>query len=284
MTSSGLRDVDQRLPPAAEDSYIECGEACLRYRDEGQGPAVVFVHGWTLDLDMWEFQAAELALDYRVVRFDRRGFGFSSGLPSLAQDALDLAALCRHLKIGQIALVGMSQGARIALEVANSTLVPVSCLILDGPPQLASAEASRHAVDLPYQHYTRVARRDGMAEFRREWMLHPLARLSTKNPRAHEILAHMIERYPGHDLLGLATSTREVIGVAELHSRLPPLLFISGECDLESRRRFAKHAASELPQAEHVDIAGAGLDENPIRPINGRGSLRHAGEEHGSIE
>ncbi len=31
--------------------------ARLRYRDEGAGRAVVFVHGWTLDLDMWEPQA-----------------------------------------------------------------------------------------------------------------------------------------------------------------------------------------------------------------------------------
>jgi len=36
---------------------LEIGAARLRYCDEGQGPAMVFVHGWTLDLDVWEPQS-----------------------------------------------------------------------------------------------------------------------------------------------------------------------------------------------------------------------------------
>ena len=52
--------------------------ARLRYRDEGAGRAVVFVHGWTLDLDVWEPQPP-LAAELRVVRYDRRGFGLSTG-------------------------------------------------------------------------------------------------------------------------------------------------------------------------------------------------------------
>jgi pimeloyl-ACP methyl ester carboxylesterase len=250
--------MEQRLGRAPQDLYIEFDGARLRYRDEGAGPAVLFLHGWTLDLDMWEFQADALTPDFRVVRLDRRGFGLSSGLPSLAQDVLDAAALCRHLKIGRIALVGMSQGARVALELASAALIAVSCLVLDGPPRLALASASGTSTDLPYEHYRSVARRDGMPAFRREWMLHPLARLRTRDRRAQQILSRMIERYPGRDLLGLETNNRRVTSEPERHSPLPPLLLISGEHDLDSRRCFAKQVASELPQPEHVDIAGAG--------------------------
>ena len=68
----------------AADRHLSVPGARLRYRDEGAGPAVVFVHGWTLDLDMWEPQAP-LAAQLRLVRFDRRGFGLSSGTrPSAA--------------------------------------------------------------------------------------------------------------------------------------------------------------------------------------------------------
>ena len=250
--------MDQRLNSSPQDLYLEFDGARLRYRDEGHGPALVLVHGWTLDLDMWEFQADALTPDYRVVRLDRRGFGLSSGLPSLAQDVLDVAALCRHLKINRIALVGMSQGARVALDLANAALVAVSCMVLDGPPQLALAGASGTSTDLPYEHYRSVARRDGMSAFRREWLLHPLASLRTHDRRAQQILSRMIERYPGHDLLGLETDNRRIAIAPERHSRLPPLLLISGEHDLDSRRCFAKRVASELSQPEHVDIAGAG--------------------------
>ena len=52
----------------------------------------MFVHGWTLDLDVWEPQAT-LAAELRVVRYDRRGFGLSSGRPSLSKDVSDLGTL-----------------------------------------------------------------------------------------------------------------------------------------------------------------------------------------------
>src|SRR5690242_14341866 len=91
--------------------------ARLRYRDEGQGRDMVFVHGWTLDLDVWEPQAP-LASHLRMVRYDRRGFGFSTGQPSLAADVADLRVLIERLGVNSPLLVGMSQGARVVLEFA----------------------------------------------------------------------------------------------------------------------------------------------------------------------
>jgi hypothetical protein len=60
--------MDPRLNSTPQDLYLEFDGARLRYRDEGHGPALVLVHGWTFDLDMWEFQADALTPDYRVVR------------------------------------------------------------------------------------------------------------------------------------------------------------------------------------------------------------------------
>src|SRR3954468_19020555 len=114
---------------------LEISGARLRYRDEGAGHAVVFVHGWTLDLEVWEPQAP-LAAELRVVRFDRRGFGLLSGEPSLAADVTDLAAVLQALQIESPLLVGMSQGARVVLEFAARHLHAASGLVLDGPPPL----------------------------------------------------------------------------------------------------------------------------------------------------
>src|SRR4051812_47654234 len=97
------------------DRELEFAGARLRYRDEGQGRAVVFVHGWTLDLDVWEPQAP-LPATLRMVRYDRRGFGLSNGRPSLAADVADLRLLLTRLDIVNPLLVGMSQGARVVLE------------------------------------------------------------------------------------------------------------------------------------------------------------------------
>src|SRR4051812_16741047 len=89
-------------------------EIQLHYRDQGSGPAVVLIHGWPLSLRSWEKQAAGL-LDagFRVIAYDRRGFGLSSQ-PASGYDydtlAADLRALVLHLKLDDVTLVGFSMG------------------------------------------------------------------------------------------------------------------------------------------------------------------------------
>jgi len=54
------------------------------------GSAVLLIHGWALDLEMWTPLFLGLARRYRVIAIDRRGFGLSAGAPSLERDALDV--------------------------------------------------------------------------------------------------------------------------------------------------------------------------------------------------
>lgn len=51
--------------------------ARLAYRVDGDGPAVVLVHGFGLDMRMWDPQVPALASGFSVVRYDCRGFGAS---------------------------------------------------------------------------------------------------------------------------------------------------------------------------------------------------------------
>src|SRR5437763_17179012 len=89
------------------DRYVGAEGARLRYRDEGEGPPVVLVHGWTLDLELWDPQVDALRSAFRLVRLDRRSHGQSGGVPAPGHDALDLAALCRYLGLARVALLGM---------------------------------------------------------------------------------------------------------------------------------------------------------------------------------
>lgn len=62
------------------------------YEDQGSGPAVVLISGWPFDARSWEPQVQPLlAAGYRVVAYDRRGFGRSSR-PSTGYDFGTLAA------------------------------------------------------------------------------------------------------------------------------------------------------------------------------------------------
>jgi pimeloyl-ACP methyl ester carboxylesterase len=276
--SLGITD----MPARPSDLYLETGGVRLRYRDEGRGFAVILVHGWTLDLEQWEPQAAALAGEFRVVRLDRRGFGLSSGLPSIAADGTDLLALFRHLGLDSAALVGMSQGARVVLRFAESYPRMISCFILDGPPHLATLDATGSSHDIPYEYFREVAQNQGLSVFRREWSEHALARLRTGDPEAHALLARMLARYPGRDLTDMSGHTDAIPAAQEFEPSNRPGLVINGEFDLDSRKRFARELASQLPQVECVEIPDAGHLCNLDNPSAYNDALKRFLERHAS--
>ena len=90
------------------------GDLELYYEDHGSGQPVVLIHGYPLSGASWEKQVSVL-LDagYRVITYDRRGFGKSSQ-PTVGYDydtfAEDLRKLLAHLKLRDFTLVGFSMG------------------------------------------------------------------------------------------------------------------------------------------------------------------------------
>ena len=86
----------------------------LYVNDWGRGRAVVLIHGWPLDADMWADQALFLAEHgCRVVAYDRRGFGRSSQpWDGYDYDTLsdDLATIIDTLALSDVTLVGFSMG------------------------------------------------------------------------------------------------------------------------------------------------------------------------------
>jgi len=99
-----------RIPVGTEKgSPIE-----LHYQDAGEGRPVVLIHGWPLSGASWEAQVPALVeAGYRVVAYDRRGFGQSSQ-PWDGYDydtfAADLHALLEQLDLRDVTLVGFSMG------------------------------------------------------------------------------------------------------------------------------------------------------------------------------
>ncbi|MGQ5226081.1 alpha/beta fold hydrolase [Streptomyces sp. yara] len=86
----------------------------LYYEDHGSGQPVVLIHGYPLDGHSWEKQsAALLAAGYRVITYDRRGFGQSSQ-PTTGYDydtfAADLNTVMETLDLRDAVLVGFSMG------------------------------------------------------------------------------------------------------------------------------------------------------------------------------
>src|SRR6267154_2141165 len=128
----------------------------LYYEDHGKGSPVVLIHGWPLSGASWEKQtAALLAAGYRVITYDRRGFGKSSQ-PVVGYDydtfAADLNTLLEDLDLHDAVLAGHSMGtgevtrylgrygsARVAKGVLISPIPPYLLQTPDNPDGVPQA-------------------------------------------------------------------------------------------------------------------------------------------------
>lgn len=96
-------------------AYVQAKDGTqLHVKDMGKGSPVVLIHGWPLTGDMFEYQTlALLEAGYRVITYDRRGFG-QSGHPADGYNydnfADDLASVLEKLDLQDVALVGFSMG------------------------------------------------------------------------------------------------------------------------------------------------------------------------------
>jgi non-heme chloroperoxidase len=126
----------------------------LSYEDHGSGPAVVLLHGWPVDSRSWEPQLHPLLQGgYRVITYDRRGFGRSSR-PATGYDfdtlAADLDTVLTTLDLREVTLVGFSLGTgELARYVGTYGTERVrSCVIIESlAPTFAKSADNPTGVD-----------------------------------------------------------------------------------------------------------------------------------------
>ena len=128
----------------------------IHYEDHGSGQPVVLIHGYPLNGASWEKQERVLLqAGYRVITYDRRGFGKSSQ-PTVGYDydtfAADLNTLLVHLNLTAVVLVGFSMGtgevtrylstygsARVAKAVLMGAIPPFLLKTSDNPEGIDGA-------------------------------------------------------------------------------------------------------------------------------------------------
>ncbi|KOV80242.1 alpha/beta hydrolase [Streptomyces flaveolus] len=126
----------------------------LYYEDHGNGRPVVLIHGYPLNGHSWEKQERVLLeAGYRVITYDRRGFGRSSQ-PTVGYDydtfAADLKVLLEHLDLRDVVLVGFSMGTGEVTRYLGrygSERVAKAALLGAIPPFLLKTDDNPEGVD-----------------------------------------------------------------------------------------------------------------------------------------
>jgi len=133
-------------------SLIDIGDTRLFVRDEGEGSAVLFIHGYPLDHTVWLDQVAGMRNRHRCIAPDLRGYGMSdrtieTTLP-MRRFAEDLVTLVDRLELERVDVVGLSMGGYVALALWELAPQVVRSMVLMDTRAGADNEAGRAKRDV----------------------------------------------------------------------------------------------------------------------------------------
>jgi non-heme chloroperoxidase len=241
----------------------------LYYEDHGSGRPVVLIHGYPLDGSSWEKQtAALLDAGYRVITYDRRGFGRSSKT-STGYDydtfAADLNTLLETLDLTDAVLVGFSMGTGEVgryLGTYGSARIGKAVFLGSLEPFLLQADDNPTGVPQPvFDGLLEAVSADRYAFFTTFFQNFYNTETFLGTPRLSEEALHA-----SWNLAAGSGATASVAAqrtwLTDFRADIPkidvPALIVHGTADNilpvdATGREFAK----ALPQAEYVEIEGA---------------------------
>jgi len=131
----------------------------------GDGPPVVFSHGFLMDHEMFEPQVQALRGEFRCITWDERGFGQSPATAPFTywDSAEDCLALLSHLGIERAVLAGMSQGGFLSLRAALLAPQRVKALVLMDTQAGVEPEEARPLYQAMHDQWVREGPGDELA-------------------------------------------------------------------------------------------------------------------------
>ena len=227
----------------------------------GVGPAVVLLHGFTLDRHVWDGVLDPLATAHRVVRVDLRGHGASAdaSAPYLAAD--DVPRVLDALGLANATLVGLSWGGQVALETALAHPARVAALAL------VDSTLPGHAWSVEWRAMSRELRRlargraagEGPAAAARAWLASELFAPA----RDHAHLGETLARWETPRAGALWAGTNAALPLAppaatRLAAVRAKTLVVAGERDLPDFRAIARALEDGIAGAQRIELPGVG--------------------------
>lgn len=233
----------------------------LYVESAGNGDPVVFLHGYTIDHELWHEQVAVLSPTFRCVTYDLRGHGQSSSPDtgySLADHVADLFRVMDSLDVPRATLVGLSMGGGIALSAALSHPERVRRLVLAS--SVISGLPWEESMWNYFRDFETQARQLGVQKaVDAVWMAGPLFKTIRRYPALHARLRGMARRFSGSNIFDRATYPRPAASDRDRLAEIAcPTLVLKGEMELPEFVRRAEILASTIPGARLETIPRAG--------------------------
>jgi pimeloyl-ACP methyl ester carboxylesterase len=241
-------------PSALHEGFVDVPGAKIFYEDSGgAGVPVIFLHAYTGNADVWEYQIpAFTRVGYRFIAYDRRGYGrtvaHANGPASTGAD--DLLALIDHLRIDKFHLVGTAGGGFIAVDFAISY-----------PQRLRSFTllcSTAGVQDKDYVDASRRMRPGGFEKMPNSFLeLSPSYRFANPDGVARWSEFETKNRAP-EAVRGPAQPNRNRITLAMVEGIRIPTLVIAGDADLYAPPVLMRKIADRIQGAQFTALPEAG--------------------------
>ncbi|MCI0414150.1 alpha/beta hydrolase [bacterium] len=246
-----------------KSGYADVQAGRIFYEVSGNGLPVVLIHGGFMDHRMWDDQMPVLSKNFKVIRFDVRGFGKSSKPDKEFYPSKDLAQLLDFLKIPDAAVVGLSLGGWVAIDFALSNPERVRALII-AEPGVAGHQWSKEVMD--HMDAVMSAEKSHGRDAAIEVLLNGRVFATAKqNPAVFERLkAQVINNFDLSVGSMMRTSVKDAIH--QLSKIQIPVFLIQSEHAGEDAVAIAKEFQKQVKQIKIANVSNSGHMMNMEQP------------------
>jgi pimeloyl-ACP methyl ester carboxylesterase len=254
----------------AHTGFLDVQGAPLYFEVAGTGHDLLLMHAGIADSRMWDDQFQIFALQYRVIRYDLRGFGRSVIPTGKFADHEDVTALLKYLGVTQTHIIGNSFGGLVALDFALAYPEMVTSLVLVAPSVNGREETSTDILHFAEEEEALLERGDlaGAAELNVNTWVVGLRRTPDQvdpivRQRIYDMQYHAFTVPIPDEAEKLSLEPPAITRLSEI--QIPTLLII-GEYDIPDKHELIKQLAVEIPQAQQFVIPDAAHIVNMEQP------------------
>jgi len=209
---------------------------------------------------MWDPQVDAFASQYKVIRYDLRGFGKSTMPEEKFAQREDLHAVLRHLGIRKAALVGCSMGGATAIDFTLEHPEMVTALVPVGAGVSGWDDWSPESVDLFTAATDLVKKGDADGAFElsvRYWIDGPSREASRIDPNYRERARQLYKENFSLEFFKHAEEPLKPPAITRLREIKCPTMVVIGDSDAQDLQKVARRLAGDIPGATMTTIANA---------------------------
>ena len=247
------------------EGMIEVGDGQIFCTSDGEGPAMVLLHGGTLNLRMFDPQVEALAENYQLIRMDLRGYGRSSTpAENPYRHCDDVAVVLDYLGVDQAVVGGESFGGSVSIDFAFAHNDRLRGLILEAAGPITGWQ---WVEGFPLVTAFKAAREKGLKVAQQLILDSPLLASAMRHEKVASDLRDIVGSYSGWHFGNRDPAVwAEPAAIDRLEEIDAPALVVIGGLDLLDLRMQGDTLAARLPNATRLDMPVSGHVPNMEEP------------------